>query len=115
MDENKKVSKDFKEILEVIEAACSEDLFDEEKMVKEREVGARMLFQHIKESISSGSPDGRAYYFGQQLSSQVRQIVCDETNNSDDNLREGVVNIHVVTIPSLDRITVDLAKSVRND
>lgn len=113
MDENKR--KGFKEVLGVIEAACSEDLFDEEKMVKEREVGARMLFQQIKENISNGSPDGRVCYFGQQLPSQVSQIVCDETNNSDDNLRDGVVNIHVVMIPSLDRITVDLAKSVRND
>jgi hypothetical protein len=87
----------LKEIREALETSHSESLFDEDRMREQREVGGRMLFQDLK-GWASSSP------------SNFRSIVCDETNNTEENLKEGVVNIHVFNHPPLERITVDIKR-----
>jgi hypothetical protein len=87
----------LREIREAVEAAHSESLFDDDKMREEREAGGRLLFQDLS-GWASSSP------------SNFRSIICDETNNTEENLKEGVVNVHVVNHPPLERITVDIKR-----
>ena len=94
--------KILKEIREAVEDAHSESLFDEDKMRKEREVGGRLLFQDLK-GWASSSP------------SNFRSIICDETNNTEENLKEGVVNVHVVNHSPLERITLNIERSKKGE